>query len=407
MIPSELVPWLVAGLPALVGAVTLAIAARRRARGALLGVLIGGAFGAFGGLLFTLPLNFCMFEPERKPIEAQLGLVAVIVSALLFIWVGHFVLRLFSHGPTNWRDLVMGVQMPGMFRGVNPLTPWLLLAPSLVVLALFLYYPAIDNLRLSTLLATLGNNRTAFVCLDNFAKLFDARQGYGQTLSATFFIAFFTVVLSLAIGLFIAYMAYQPVRGANVYRTLLIWPYAVSPVVAGIIFNIIFNEASGIANHLIRLGGGTPVKWLQDASIAPWTIIIASVWKSLGFNILFYIAGLQNVPDDLQEAASIDGANGWQRFFMIVLPLLGPITFFLVVTNITYAFFDTYGTIDFLTRGGPAGATSTMIYRVVDNGLNQRNLGLAAAQSLVLFAIVIVITFIQFRTSGRRVTYGA
>lgn len=147
--------------------------------------------------------------------------------------------------------------------------------------------------------------------------------------------------------------------------------------------------------------------WLQDSNIAPWTIILASVWKSLGFNILFYIAGLQNVPDDLQEAANIDGANALQRFYYIVLPLLGPITFFLIVTNITYAFFDTYGTIDFLTRGGPAGATSTMIYRLVDNGLNQRDLGLAATQSLVLFAIVIVITVVQFRTSGRRVSYGA
>jgi sn-glycerol 3-phosphate transport system permease protein len=122
---------------------------------------------------------------------------------------------------------------------------------------------------------------------------------------------------------------------------------------------------------------------------------------------LFYIAGLQNVPDDLQEAANIDGANAWQRFYYIVLPLLGPITFFLIVTNITYAFFDTYGTIDFLTRGGPAGATSTMIYRLVDNGLNQRDLGLAATQSLVLFAIVILITVVQFRTNGRRVSYGA
>ena len=168
---------------------------------------------------------------------------------------------------------------------------------------------------------------------------------------------------------------------------------------------MVFNEASGVMNHLIRAGGGTPVQWLQDSTIAPWTIIAASVWKSMGFNILFYIAGLQNVSKDLTEAAAIDGANAFQRFRRVIIPMLSPITFFLVVTNISYAFFDTYGTIDFLTRGGPADATSTMIYRVVDDGINQRDLGAAAAQSLILFMIVIVITLIQFRTSGRRVNY--
>jgi sn-glycerol 3-phosphate transport system permease protein len=405
MIPFELIPLVVAGVPALIGAVVLALTARERARGALLGVIVGGIAGAAGGLLFTLPLGFCMFEDGRDPAEPIIGVVLIVFSTLASLALGQVIIRLMSRG-TDWKSLIMGAESPGMFRGAR-WTPWLLLIPSLIVLALFLYYPAIDNLRLSTLLARLGTDRTAFVCLDNFAKLFDPRENYGQTVYATFFIAFFTVVLSLALGLFIAYMAYQPVKGASVYRTLLIWPYAVSPVVAGIIFNIAFNESSGIMNHLIRAGGGTPVQWLQNSSIAPWTIIVASVWKSLGFNILFYIAGLQNVPNDLQEAAAIDGANGFQRFFRIVMPLLGPITFFLIVTNITYAFFDTYGTIDFLTRGGPAGSTSTMIYRVVNDGLNQRDLGLAAAQSLVLFSVVIFITLVQFRTSGRRVTYGA
>ncbi|NOG48172.1 MAG: sugar ABC transporter permease [Chloroflexi bacterium] len=178
-----------------------------------------------------------------------------------------------------------------------------------MILALFLYAPALDNLRLSTLLARLGTDRTAFVCVDNFTKLLEPRQNYGQTLYATFLISFFTVIIGLAISLMIAYVAYQPVRGASIYRTLLIWPYAISPPVAGIIFGMVFNEGAGIMNHLIRSGGGVPVQWLQSASIAPWTIIAASVWKSMGFNILFYIAGLQNVPKDLIEAAAIDGAG--------------------------------------------------------------------------------------------------
>jgi sn-glycerol 3-phosphate transport system permease protein len=403
MIPFELVPWLSAAIPAVLGALVLGVLSAPRVR--LIAAAIGALAGGLGGLLLTAPLGFCMFEPERSDIDPWLGVALIALGAGLLIWVGSLLMRVIG-GQTDWRTAVMGAETPGLFRRAR-FTPWVLLTPTLVVLALFLYYPAFDNLRLSTLLARLGTDRTAFVCLDNFAKLFDPRQNYGQTVYATFFIAFFTVVIGLALGLFIAYMAYQPVKGGSIYRTLLVWPYAISPVAAGIIFNIMFNESAGIMNHFIRLGGGTPVQWLQDASIAPWTIIIASVWKSLGFNILFYIAGLQNVPDDLQEAANIDGANAWQRFYYIVLPLLGPITFFLIVTNITYAFFDTYGTIDFLTRGGPAGATSTMIYRLVDNGLNQRDLGLAATQSLVLFAIVILITVVQFRTNGRRVSYGA
>ena len=384
----------------------LAFMARKRTNGFIISAIVGGISGAIGGLLFMVPLNFCMFEAERPQADMFTGVALIVVGMLLVVWFGSFLMRFMVRG-VDWQTLVMGASTPGLFRGQWGIMPWLLLAPSLVILTLFLYYPALDNLRLSTLLARLGTDRTAPVCLDNFTKLFDPRQNYGQTMYATFFIAFFVVFIGLALGLFIAYMAYQPVKGANIYRTLLIWPYAISPVAAGIIFNIIFNESSGIMNQIIRAGGGTPVEWLQNSSIAPWTIIAASVWKSLGFNILFYIAGLQNVPDDLQEAAAIDGANTVQRFFQIILPLLGPITFFLVITNVTYAFFDTYGTIDFLTRGGPAGATSTMIYRVVNDGISKRDLGLAAAQSLVLFVVVIGITIVQFRTSGRRVTYGA
>jgi len=406
MIPFEMIPWLTAVISALIGAAALTFSARQRTSGLVLGAIVGGVAGAIGGLLFMVPLNFCMFEAERSVLDQLLGIGLIAVGTAASIGISSFLMRFLSRD-TDWRTLVMGASTPGLFRGQWGIMPWLLLAPSLVILTLFLYYPALDNLRLSTLLARLGTDRTVPVCLNNFTKLFDPRQDYGQTLYATFFIAFFVVVISLALGLFIAYMAYQPVKGANVYRTLLIWPYAISPVAAGIIFNIIFNESSGIMNQLIRAGGGTPVEWLQNSSIAPWTIIAASVWKSLGFNILFYIAGLQNVPEDLQEAAAIDGANTVQRFYHIIFPLLGPITFFLIITNITYAFFDTYGTIDFLTRGGPAGATSTMIYRLVDDGISNRDLGLAAAQSLVLFAIVIIITLVQFRTNGRRVTYGA
>lgn len=136
-------------------------------------------------------------------------------------------------------------------------------------------------------------------------------------------------------------------------------------------------------------------------------VVLASVWKSLGFNILFYIAGLQNVPNDLREAAAIDGANTFQRFWLITVPLLSPITFFLVITNVTYAFFDLFGTIDTMTAGGPVGATTTLIYRIYQQGFTEGRVSYAAAQSVILFLLVIGITYLQFRTTARRVTYGA
>ncbi len=404
MLSPEIIVLVTIGVPALIGAVLLGWLWRTPTQRTVTGAAVGAVSAGLGALLFMVPLNFCTFEAERTTADAVFGAILVVLGAIIGLFAGRFIMRILTDG-LSLRTLTEGQDSRGTFR--NPIIPWVLLAPTLIILALFLYYPAIDNLRLSTLLARLGTNRTAFVCVDNFTKLLEPRQGYGQTVYATFLIAFFTVVIGLVLALFIAYMAYQPVKGANIYRTLLIWPYAISPTVAGIIFGMIFNEASGVMNHLIRAGGGTPVQWLQNSSIAPWTIILASVWKSMGFNILFYIAGLQNVSKDLTEAAAIDGANAWQRFRSIIIPMLSPITFFLVVTNISYAFFDTYGTIDFLTRGGPANATSTMIYRVVNDGINQRDLGSAAAQSLILFVIVIGITLIQFRTSGRRVNYGA
>jgi len=263
----------------------------------------------------------------------------------------------------------------------------------------------IDNFRLATLLARLGTPRTVFVCVDNFTRLF--QEDYYQVVFNTFVISGGIVVIGLVISLAIAYLAFQEVRGASIYRTLLIWPYAVSPAVAGIIFLVMFDPVAGVINHLIELLGGTGLEWIKDPWLGRFTIIAASIWKMLGYNVLFYLAGLQNVPKDLLEAAAIDGANAWQRFRRVTLPSLSPITFFLIVTNVTYAFFDIFGTIDFLTKGGPAGATEVMIYRIYQLGILRYDLGKAAAQSIVLFLLVIGLTVLQFRTTGQRVTYGA
>jgi sn-glycerol 3-phosphate transport system permease protein len=362
-------------------------------------LLVGAAAGAIGSLVFMLPLNFCTFEPERAPLDTALGVILIVVGmAMVIVPARWLTTRLRSH-----ESLVTEPARPGTFR--STWIPALLLAPTLIILALFLYYPSLDTLRLSTLLYRLGAPRSAFVCVDNFTRLVDP--GYFKSVLTTFGMSFAIVVIGLGLGLLIASAAYQPVTGARIYRTLLIWPYAISPVVAGIIFSLLFNPAGGLINNFWEGLFGVTIPWLNNPTYAPWAVIIASVWKSLGFNILFYIAGLQNVPSDLLEAASIDGANRLQRFFRVTFPLLSPITFFLVITNVTYAFFETVGTLVYLTGGaGPLDSTNTLMFRIYQLGIRNNDMGKAAAQSIVLFMIVIGLTLIQFRTASNRVTYG-
>ncbi len=396
-------PLIVVVLAALVGALVMAYHfQRRQALSLTLGAAVGAGAGVAGALLVMVPLNFCTFEAERQALDFIFGVVLIVIGmAIVLIAANWLVPRLVRRENL----LAMADTQHGAFRaGVLP--PLLFLLPTLGILGLFLYYPMFDTFRLSTLLARLGAPRSAFICLDNFTRL-PADPTYMRSLMTSFSMAFAIVILALALSLLIAVMAYQPIRGARIYRTLLVWPYALSPVIAGIIFRLLFNPTAGVLNYVTGSLFGVRIPWLLDPGVAPWTIILASVWNIMGFNILFYIAGLQNVPSDLQEAAAIDGANAFQRFFRITFPLLSPITFFLVVTNTTYAFFDTFGLIDFLTGGGPVGSTTTLMYKVYELGIVNRDLGKAAAQSLVLFMIVIAVTVIQFRGSRERVTYGA
>jgi sn-glycerol 3-phosphate transport system permease protein len=394
------IPILVPALAALIGAVALQFTYGRRHYGSLIGAVVGAGAGAAGALLFMLPLQFCTFEPERAPVDLLFGLLLIGVGMGITLSIANWVLtRLTTHQP------VFAVQtQPGAFKG--HLLPWLFLAPTLAILLAFLYYPVFDTFGLSVLLARLGARRTAFVCVDNFTSLV-SDPAYGQTVLVTLFMSLAIVLGGLVLSLGVAMMAYQPLRGARIYRTLLIWPYAISPAVAGVIFLLLLNPTGGIINHFLDNLFGLKVGWTTDPTAARWAVILASIWKSMGFNILFYIAGLQNVPNDLKEAAAIDGANAWQRFRNVTLPLLSPITFFLVVTNLTYAFFETFGTIDYLTQGGPLNSTTTMMYRIYEIGFTNNDLGKAAAQSIVLFALVIGITLLQFRTQGRQVNYGA
>jgi sn-glycerol 3-phosphate transport system permease protein len=229
---------------------------------------------------------------------------------------------------------------------------------------------------------------------------------YLNAVLRTFIFSGAIIFVGMSFSLGVAMLAFQPIAGANIYRTFLIWPHAISPVVAGIVFRLMFNPQGGIVNYFTQQTLGVQFPWLNDPNYAPFVVIAASIWTQAGFNILFYIAGLQSIPKDLLEAAAIDGANSFQRFWSIMLPLLSPINFFLIITNITFSFFDTFGSIDYLTEGGPLNSTTTMIYNVFETQGGNIGLGSAAAQSIVLFLIVVIITLVQFRTTERQVTYG-
>lgn len=394
------IPFIVVAIAALIGAAYMTFTFGRASHRTALGALVGAVAGAAGTLVFMLPLQFCTFEPDRDTVDLVFGLGLIAVGMGLALGLTRWVLtRVMAHQP------VFEVQTaPGAFKG--RFLPFVFLGPTLVILLLFLYYPVFDTFGLSVLLSRLGARRTAFVCVDNFTSLLtDA--SYGQTVLITMFMSAAIVIGGLVLSLAIATMAYQPLTGARIYRTLLIWPYAISPAVAGVIFLLLFNPTGGIVNYFLSNLLGVKVGWTTDPTAARWAVILASIWKSMGFNILFYIAGLQNIPNDLKEAAAIDGANAWQRFRNVTIPLLSPITFFLVITNITYAFFETFGTIDYLTQGGPLDSTTTMMYRIYEIGFTNNDLGKAAAQSIVLFAMVIGLTVLQFRTQGRQVNYGA
>ena len=295
--------------------------------------------------------------------------------------------------------------------------PWLLLVPTLIILLVFLYFPIIQSFVLSLYRSNLVLGTQRFIGLENFKNIFTGvlAPGFRQVLLQTLLFSGVVVVFGLAISLALATLANQPVRGARIYRLLLIWPFALSPAVAGTIFLFMFNPEVGVVNQLLNNWFGIKPRWLDTPALSFMLLSVAAIWKNLGYNIVFYLAALQNVPAELSEAAEIDGATAWQRFFAITFPMLSPMTFFLLFTNLVYSFFDTFGLIDILTRGGPvgsppfdnAGVTTTLIYKIYQDGFGgASNLGFAAAESIVLLFLVIIISVLQFRYGSRRVYYG-
>ncbi|MCK6581239.1 MAG: sugar ABC transporter permease [Anaerolineae bacterium] len=363
--------------------------------------LIGAGLGALSGQMLTAGLRHCTYAPEAPPGEQIAGFALTALSALALLLPAWTLMRGGTGGAA------------GTFR--SPWTAYLLLAPTLLSLGLFLYLPGIQTAALSLSLRRFPLPQERFVCLGNYAAL-TADPIYQNSFVTTLAITAAIVAISLTAALGIAVLASQKVRFIAVYRAVLIAPFALSPVVSGVIFLALFREGSSgvLSALLIGLFGGAP-NWLRDPSIARWVIVAASVWNILGFNILFYLAGLQNVPRDLLEAAQIDGANRAQRFLRVTLPLLSPYTFFLLIANVTYGFYGVYGAVDALTQGGPplgaagqlGGATDMLIYKLYQDAFSPGSpVGLAAAQAVVLFILVAGLTLLQFGRVERRVTYG-
>ncbi len=397
-------PWLTVAVASLIGFITLLGLRWQLGKGNWLVIGLVGAFVAgLGSTLLTAPLGYCMFQEGQKTADIVMGWILVGIGAGLFILVSWILMsRWVQQLPLFPRAEHVAGAFHGRFAFLNAL---LVLSPTILVLIFFVYVPMFDTLRLSTLLAKFGTPRTRFVCVANFSTLL-TDSGYHMNLILSFAFSGGIILLAMSSALLIATMLNQNIRGANIYRSLLIWPYAISPVVTGAIFRLLFGQESGLINYGLDTLFGYKVAWLTTVNPARFSVIMASVWNIIGFNILFYIAGLQNIPKDVIEAAAIDGANAFQRFWRVTFPLLSPFTFFLVVTNTVYAFFDTFGLIFVLTRGGPTESTFTAMFRVYVTGILGNDIGKATAQSLVLFLIVVIITVVQFRIGNRTVQYG-
>jgi sn-glycerol 3-phosphate transport system permease protein len=285
----------------------------------------------------------------------------------------------------------------------HKLLPYLLLAPQLAITIVFFYLPASQAVRQSFFIEDAFGTTSDFVGFENYRFVF-ADPAYYKAIATTAIFATAVTICSLSLALLLAVMADREIKGATVYRTLLVWPYAVAPAIAGVLFIFLFQPSLGLlARGLTTLG----VDWnpLLDGKQALTLVIIAATWKQVSYNFLFFLAGLQAIPKSLIEAAAIDGARPWRRFVTIVFPLLSPTTFFLIAVNIVYVFFDTFGIIDAVTGGGPAQATQTLVYKVYNDGRLGGDLGGSAAQSVILMLIVVALTSVQFRFVERRVTY--
>ena len=281
--------------------------------------------------------------------------------------------------------------------------PWVLVAPQMAIVLVFFFWPAGQALFQSVLREDAFGTSREFVGLENFRQLFND-ETYLASFKTTAVFSLLVASIGLSVSLLLATMADRVVRGAAFYKTLLIWPYAVAPVVAGVLWLFMFAPSIGVVSYALRAVG---IDWnhLLNGTHAMILIVAAAVWKQVSYNFLFFLAGLQSIPKSLVEAAAIDGAGPWRRFWTIQFPLLSPTTFFLLVINVVYAFFDTFAIVDAATSGGPGKETSILVYKVYFDGFKAMDLGGSASQSVVLMLIVIALTVVQFHYVERKVNY--
>ena len=281
--------------------------------------------------------------------------------------------------------------------------PYALVAPQLAITLVFFFWPASQAIWFSFQLQDAFGLRSQFVGLQNFVTLFND-PNYLDSFRVTAVFSILVAGIGIALSLLLAVMADRVVRGAWAYRTLLIWPYAVAAAVAGVLYAFMFAPSIGIISYVLK-GFGVDWNWVIRGEQAMLLVVMAAVWNQISYNFLFFLAGLQSIPKSLIEAAAIDGATPARRFWTIVFPLLSPTAFFLLVVNVVYAFFGTFGIIDATTQGGPATSTQILVYKVYHDGVKAADIGGSSAQSVILMAIVIVLTVVQFRYIERKVNY--
>jgi sn-glycerol 3-phosphate transport system permease protein len=286
----------------------------------------------------------------------------------------------------------------------NRWLPYLLIAPQLLVVLVFFFWPAFDSLRLSVFQTSPFGDRQVFVWLGNFTSLLVSSE-YHRSVFHSFIFSLGVTFFGLALSLFLATLANQKIMGLPFYRTAVLWTYGIAPPVSGVIWLLIFHPSYGILTYLLSMVTTYEFNWLLKGWIALLLVIFAAAWAHLGYNVAFFLAGLQTIPKSVTDAAKVDGASGFRLFRWVTFPLLSPVTFFLFIMNMVFSFFETFGIIHAVTQGGPGDTTTIMVYKTYLDGFVHLRMGSSAAQSVILMALVIFLTVIQFRYTERKVFY--
>lgn len=287
----------------------------------------------------------------------------------------------------------------------HPLLPYILILPSVAVIVVFLVVPFLQSVIGSFFRSTAFGTKTVYVGLDNYVRVLTSSD-YHSSAIATLLFAGFVMVVGLAVSLAIAHLLNQKIRGLGFYQVAFIWTYAISPAVAGAIWALMFAPSTGIVPFIVAaLSGGYLLNWMTNGPLALLVVSIAATWNMLGYNIVFFLAGLQNIPEEFIDSARVDGAGPWRTFWDITFPMLSPTTTFLLFVNMIYAFFQVFGLIDIMTHGGPGDATNILIYKLYRDAFLYLDSGAASAQSIIVFVVISMAAVVQLRFATRRAIY--